>query len=71
MWRELKKVLVGHKMEMRARVYRAATDKWENKGVIASGYQGGLVEPLRKLFYAITKTKPHIRSYYEKSKQGQ
>lgn len=61
----LSKVLLGHKMVMKARVYRASIDKWEDKGIIASGYKGGLVEPLRKLFRIITKTKPHIISHYD------
>ena len=62
---QLKKILMGHRMEMKARVYRASTGRWEDKGIIASGYKGGLVEPLRKLFRAITKTKPHITSIYD------
>ena len=64
--KSLQKAIMGNRSEMSARIYRAATGKWEDKRVIASGYKGGLVEPLRKLFYAITKIKPHIISNYEK-----
>lgn len=52
--------LLGRKAEISARICRAATGKWEDKKVLASGYRGGLVEPFRILYRIITRKKPQI-----------
>ncbi len=54
------KTILGNQASISARVFRAATGKWEEQKVLASGYRGGLVEPFRILYRIITGTKPQI-----------
>jgi len=47
---QIRKALIGTKRTIIGRVYRAATDTWEEPKVLNSGYSGGLFEIFR-IFY--------------------
>lgn len=58
--KDLRKAIIGRKVSLNARVYRASTGKYENQKVLCVGYKGGLVEPLRILYRLITGRKPKL-----------
>ena len=55
--KEIRKAIIGRKVSMNARVYRASTGKYENQKVLCSQHIGGLVEPFRILYRFITGKK--------------
>lgn len=41
--------LIGRKQTISARVYRKATDTWEDRGVVSQTRVGGLIPAIREL----------------------